>query len=85
MEDSRITNDFFISYAVENWTQAKWIHQQLETHGYRIIKHRRSTPKPSHFAAGACDFGETGRTQSSRNSSLSKQSRWHLPRPAEVS
>ena len=29
--------DFFISYAVENWKQATWIHQQLEDHGYHTI------------------------------------------------
>jgi tetratricopeptide (TPR) repeat protein len=31
------TKDFFISYAVENWKQAQWIHQRLETHGYSTI------------------------------------------------
>ncbi len=35
--DRNAVKDFFISYAVENWTQAKWIHEQLETHGYHTI------------------------------------------------
>jgi tetratricopeptide (TPR) repeat protein len=35
--DRHATKDFFISYAVENWVQAKWIQQQLEDHGYRTI------------------------------------------------
>lgn len=41
--------DFFISYAVEDRIQARWICQELEAHGYHTIFPERDFPAGSNF------------------------------------